>query len=85
MSPADVSFLLKCHVYPEVWESEHKTLDVVKPWLDAGIIERHEPFGASFASGQAFRTTKRGDAWVKAICGVPMPTPAFLDESGRVL
>lgn len=88
--PANISFLIRCHVYydsafeMERNQSPHHT-ELIAEWLEAGVIERHEIFGATPCTPTSYRTTPLGAAWLEALCRVPMPRLAFLDEAGRVL
>lgn len=85
-SPAAVTLLLKCRTQPDsCWGSEIGSLDFVQAWLKAGVIKRDSPWDGGIASGYVYKTTPLGDAWVKAICNVPMPNSVFVDEQGRVL
>lgn len=34
---------------------------------------------------KTFNSTPKGNVWLKIILRVPMPTPAFLDENGKVI
>lgn len=87
-SPANIKFLLHCHLnYDSVFdrfESPHH-VELIADWLDAGVIKKHEIFGATPCTPISFKTTALGEAWVEALCRVPMPKLAYLDEAGRVL
>lgn len=98
-SPANISILLHCHYSPEPlpnWpdaESRERFIlipsrygdcprsqvfDTVQDLLAIGAVQPLETEGT-------FRTTALGRAWVKALCDTPLPTPAFVDQMGRVL
>lgn len=86
-SPANIRFLLDCHLSPEGHEpngSPHST-DLVKQWLADGVIERYEPFDATPCTLPHYRATPLGRAWVQALCNVPLPKAAFVDDQGRIL
>lgn len=86
--PANIEFLLHCHVkYDSVFErhtSPHH-VELIADWLEAGVIKRHEIFGATPCTPISYRTTLLGKAWVEALGRVPMPRCAYIDQDGTVL
>ena len=85
--PANISFLIRCHVYYDsAFEADRGAPpELVADWLEAGVIERHEIFGATPCTPTSYKTTALGAAWIEALCRVLMPRLAYLDEAGRVL
>lgn len=76
-SPLNIGVLLHCHVSPD----QHPNYENVKEVLDA-----LETVGAIAHMGEGtYSTTPLGAAWVKALCNVPPPRQAFIDENGKVL
>lgn len=82
-SPRNIELLLHCHLcygkpIPGLEQDEHGALrEVVHDLVIIGAIERIE--------GYRYQTTPRGRAWVQALCNVPPPQSAWLDEAGRVI
>lgn len=79
--PANIQFLLHCHVSPTVFpniDAPHYQ-SVISQFIEAGLIE-HEP-GASEDSLR-YRTTALGSAYVYALCKVPPPVSVFVDSHG---
>lgn len=56
-------------------------LELAKTWQRQGVIV----LTSSDKDGPRYNTTELGRAWVNAICNVPLPTIAYLDEMGRPL
>jgi len=85
--PAHIEFLLHCHTRFDSFERLDAPVyqELIPVWLEAGIIEPHEPFGASIATAKTYKTTALGKAWVQALCNVPVPKAVFIDEQGRIL
>lgn len=85
--PAHITFLLHCHVSPDGFEHIDAPVfqQLIPSWLKLGVIEPHEPFGATPCTPHHYRTTALGKAWVQALCNVTCPKTAFIDEQGRVL
>ena len=75
--PANVALLLRIHVMGETENPNAPTTSAgLKLLQDCGAIK---PFGYTFT------TTELGQAWVKALCQVPVPRPVYVDESGKVI
>lgn len=79
-SPNNIEVLLHCHTRP----GPH-------PRLDAGAVQsalaKFKQLGAIESDGtkDGYRTTPMGKAWVQALCNVPPPQAAFVDQHGNVL
>ena len=77
-SPSNIEFLLHCYCKPE----PHPRFDCeaiqecFKEFIDMGVIKQ---------DGDHYVTTPLGNAWVYALCKVKCPTPAFIDEHGRIV
>jgi hypothetical protein len=78
-SPNNIDVLLHCHTCPRPHErfNAPAVQDAIRDLLNAGAIE---PDG-----DERFSTTPLGRAWVQALCSVPPPRTAFIDEQGRVI
>ena len=86
MTLAELSFLLSCFSRPDNPSVDLAAFkDVAAKWIEDGIIERDSSYGSTPAAGYIYRTTPRGDAWMKAILKTPFPKPAFLDAQGQPL
>jgi hypothetical protein len=79
--PAHIEFLLWVHCNPEPFPREDAPVyrDLIPQLIRLGVIERE------VSPKDCWRTTPLGRAWVQALCNVPMPKAAYLDEMGRVL
>ncbi len=78
-TPNNIEVLLHCYVSPNPHPRVRaaSVQESLNAFLEIGAIE---PSG-----GETYRTTPLGDAWVKALCNVPIPRAAFVDESGKIL
>jgi len=79
-SPNNIEVLLHCHTRPQ----PHPRLDAgavrdaIGEFLRLGAIEPDE-------EANCWRTTPLGKAWVQALCNVPPPRTAFVDEHGNLI
>lgn len=55
--------------------------EITEEFLRLGVI----CFDNNNHGAIAYTTTDLGKAWVQALCNVPIPRTAFIDEQGRVL
>jgi len=85
--PANISILLHCHCSPEPIphyipsdDAPPVTIEAIDGLMAAGAIEPDREAGEGH-----FRTTPLGRAWVKALCDLPPPRQAFIDQAGRVI
>lgn len=85
-----MNFLIHCRVSPDC-EVDNFDAPVIKEliadWLEAGVIERHEPFGASvtYDRNRYFKTTALGTAWLNDALNTKMPTMAFVNARGEII
>lgn len=77
-TPSNIEVLLHFHTNPE----PHPRLDAPAV-RDAVLMLLDEEAIYSFKDG--YRTTAKGRAWVQALCNVPPPRVAYIDESGKPL
>jgi hypothetical protein len=77
-TPNNIEVLLHYHVCPH----PHPRADA--PAVHDAIRMLHKAGAIEFIGGQT-KVTPLGAAWVQALCNVPVPTVAFIDEQGRVL
>lgn len=78
--PAHVELLMHYYCSPE--PHERADSDMVKTFTAQLLIEKAIEWDEKINS---YRTTARGEAWVKLICNTPIPTPAFIDQHGNVI
>lgn len=80
-SPARVRLLMHYHAIIEPIDNPDSICHIEETanLKDLGAIEP-DPTSPSH-----YKTTPLGQAWVQAICNVPMPTREFIDEMGRVI
>ncbi len=80
-SPHVIKVLLHCYISPEPLEHGDMPLyqDTLIDLMQAGAIEQRE------AGKRVYNATPLGEAWVIALCNVPPPKMAFIDEVGRVI
>lgn len=80
MTPAQLAFLLYCHVHPDP-----------HPLVDSGTIKgaiaflRETKCIVAREERNTYSTTPKGAAWIKAICMVPPPKTAYVDQNNEVL
>lgn len=80
MTPCEISVLLHFYVSPLPHE-RHDAPAVsaaIRWFLDVEAIRRGD-------TPNTYVTTPLGKAWVEALCRVPKPRLAYLDEQNRVL
>ena len=80
-SPNNIEVLLHYHTTPTVHPriDTPAVADATAMLLHAGCIEREQEH-----DGQ-YRTTPKGQAWVKALCNVEIPREAYVDKHGNIL
>lgn len=80
LTPHNVDVLMHYYTSPEPHErAENEGVqETIRSLCELGAMEIHPCTGKP-------RTTPLGIAWIKAICNVPRPRFAFLDEQGRVV
>lgn len=78
-SPNNIEVLLHFHTSstPHPRREAGAVADAITQFLHWGAIENVER--------DIFRTTPLGKAWVQALCNVPIPRRAFVDETNVVL
>lgn len=79
--PANIHILLHYHVSCEPLRQAPVTDECTQMLLEVGAIRPD----VNQINASGYTTTPLGAAWVQALCNVPMPTLAYLDEQGRVL
>lgn len=79
-SPSNIEFLLWCHTRAE----PHPRLDAPAIKEVIGMFERCGAI-ARVPEKQEWITTEMGKAWVAALCNVPPPTCAWVDDNGEIL
>lgn len=73
--PTNIRALLDVYVYGEVEHPERGSVQIaLKSLRDCGAIEHGEG---------GLQTTDLGKAWVKALCQMPAPRAAYLDQTGK--
>jgi len=77
-TPNNIDVLIHYHCSPE----PHPRVDA--PAI-VGAIEDLTSVGALEVREGKLRTTKMGEAWLKALCKVPPPRQAWVDAHGNVL
>jgi len=84
--PAHIEFLLWVHCNPEPFPREDAPVykDLIPQLIRSGVIQRQHAGDDCPLEGR-WTTTPLGRAWVKALCNVPMPNAAYLDEMGKAL
>ncbi len=85
-SPFRISLLLHFHTDPDPHpaaspDHDHRPayVEAVTDFRNLGVIAPHDDLPGRII------TTPLGQAWVKALCNVPVPTTAFVDEAGRII
>lgn len=87
-SPFKVEVLMHCHCHAEPhprilddeWmNGENMVRKTIEEFLQIGVIYPDPE------SPNVYRTTRKGRAWVEAICNTPVPREMFVDEIGRVI
>lgn len=79
-TPNNIEVLLHCHTTPAPHPRRHApaVADALALLRTLGAIE-------ATADENVETTTALGRAWVEALCRVPLPRAAFVDERGEVL
>lgn len=84
--PFNVDILMwyhsRCEPHPRI--DIPAVISFTNELLRLGIIEPCK-MATDVDGTNIYQTTPIGSAWVKAICNVPMPKTAFVDEQGRVI
>lgn len=79
-SPANIEVLL--HYYsnpaPHPRADAPVVINATCHFIDLGVV------WYDAAEGR-YRTTKKGDAWVKALCNVECPREVYVDQQGNIL
>lgn len=79
LSPSDIEVLLHCHVCPA--PHPRSGAPAVRAAIDmfayADMIEVWEPTGGALGEPSYWRTTDKGDAFVKALCNTPEPVQTW--------
>lgn len=80
-SPNNIDVLLHCHasVGPHPRIEARAVQEAIDALMMVGAI------APDMRMPQCYTTTPLGHAWVQALCNVPRPKVAFIDEMGRVL
>lgn len=78
-SPTNIEVLLWCHTRAK----PHPQLNAPAVMEAIRMFERCGAIAPSKA--EEWITTDMGKAWVAALCNVPPPTCAFVDEHGEVI
>lgn len=80
-SPSNIEVLLHfhCGVGPHPREEAEAVQEAIDRFIQDDVIapEGEKP--------GVFRTTKKGQAWVQALCNVEPPKPAWVDSHGNIL
>ena len=79
-SPLRIKILLHYHVSPEPWPGPCRPDVEILEFLAAGVIEH-----SGDSDPGSFKTTPLGQAWVAALCNVPLPRTVFVDELDRII
>lgn len=77
-SPLRIELLLHCYTTPAPHERHEALAEEIQEFISIGAIEATE-------RPNVYRTTKLGQAWVKALCNVPPPRPVFQDHAGNII
>lgn len=82
-SPNNIDVLLHCYSQkgPHPRLEALAVQDSIMEFISMGVVEvlKREK------EGTIYKTTPLGDAWVQALCNVPPPRMAFIDQNGAVL
>jgi hypothetical protein len=75
-TPNDIEILIHfhCSMLPHPRRDAPAVRKTIADFLADGIIEP--------GTGEAYRTTEKGSAWLRMICRVEPPRQAWVDESG---
>lgn len=73
-SPSNIETLLAAFAKCDPVDPESPA---IKQLTEIGAVAHH--------GDNIYRTTKFGDAWVKALCNTPPPILAYLDAQGKPL
>ena len=79
-TPNHIEVLLHCHCSP----APHPRFEYGAVSQAIVLFEKH----GVITKGErpnTWKTTPKGDAWVRALCRVKKPRDAFVDENGNVL
>lgn len=78
-NPNTIEVLIHCHCSPEPHPRAHApaVFDTIAALQEHKLIV---PFGTD-----GWKTTPLGEAWVKALCRVPMPRLVYVDADGTLL
>lgn len=85
MTPNNIDVLLHCHTtagpHPRI---EAGAVKEALAWMHRELVIKVDPedYGTEH---HGYRTTEKGAAWVRALCSVPCPAAAWIDEHGNVL
>ena len=79
MRPVDIEVLIYCHVSPSIHPRiEAPAVQKALMNLEAsGLIERE--------GENCYHTTSKGTAHISILCSTPLPTPAWVDQNGKVI
>ena len=79
MTPNDIEVLLHYHTSqtPHPREDAPAVKEATKRFVCMGLIE--------LVDGKHYITTDRGDAFIKVLCGTPLPTQAWIDGYGNII
>jgi len=81
-SPLRIEILLHFHCTSEMFpEATEMVLNEIAEFVEHGVLIPVTKLGTA----DKYLITAKGNAWVKAICKVPMPVQAWVDAQGKVL
>ena len=82
-SPNNIMVLINCYLFQPIEMYEAISVqEAIQMFLSYGAIEKED---TKQGDNQMYKTTPLGNAWMDALCRVPRPKSAYLDEMGRVL
>lgn len=79
-SPNNIEILIHCYTTPTAHPriDAPAVIEAIGEFLESGCI-------VPAAGKDQYRTTPKGDAWVKLLCNVEMPREVYVDAYGNIL
>lgn len=77
-TPAIIHTMLHYHYRSEALEQSTTVIQATRYLLECGLIESCE-------ASSGYVSTSRGKAWISMLCETPLPTAAWLNQTGEVI
>lgn len=73
LAPIHIKPLLEIHCFPLAKDQHYVTKEVVMELFEMGLIEKYPTDGERAEGYSDYKTTEKGDVYIRAIENVPLP------------